>query len=161
MALTDPKGETTIGWSHFVYPESKLLDALCVVAGYGLAEIIYFRDRAFGLYWQHLSKFIVVALIVTVIVNNLLGLYGHRRRDAWADKARRLAFSVAIVLGVLLTSYPLGRWVRYEQVPISVVIAGCVLATFGMGLVRMSFRLVAWMLEQGSNAAVSPGHSAS
>lgn len=161
MALTDPKDETAIGWSHFVYPESRLIDALCVVAGYGLAEIVYFRDMAPGLYWRHFSKFVVVALIATVIVNRVLGLYGQRRRDAWADKARRLALSAAIVLCVLTAFYPLGRRFGLEHVPISVVIAGCVLATFGMGLVRMSFRLVAWMLEQRSNAAVSRGHGAS
>ena len=160
MALTDPKGEMTIGWSHFVYPESKLLDAFCIVAGYGLAEIIYLRDMDPGLYWQRLSKFVAVALIVTLIVNRVLGLYGQRRRDAWADKARRLAFSAAIVLCVLLAFYPLGRRFRFEQVPISVVIAGCVLSTVGMGLVRMSFRLVAWMLEQLRDAAISPGHGA-
>ncbi len=35
-----------------------LLDALCVFAGYGLAEVAYFRDRAPAHYWQHfLSSF--------------------------------------------------------------------------------------------------------
>jgi FlaA1/EpsC-like NDP-sugar epimerase len=159
MTSIDPEGETTIGWTHFVYPESKLLDALCVIAGYGFAEIIYFRDRAPGLHWKHISKFVVIALVVTMIVNQLLGLYGQRPRDTWADKARRLAFSGAIVLSVLATVYPLGRRLPFEQVPISVVIAGCVLATSGMGIVRMSLRLVAWILEQGhSGAAASPGH---
>lgn len=102
--------------------------------------------------------FVAVALIVTLTVNLLLGLYGQKPRDAWADKARRLAISGAIVLSVLATVHQVGRRVPFERVPISVVIAGCVLVTIGMGLVRMSFRLLARMLEQGHIGAPSSGH---
>jgi len=148
MASIEAGGEETLGWTHFVYPESKLLDAICVTAGYGAAEVIFFRDRALGLYWQPLSRFVVLALVVTMIVHHFLRLYGQSPRDAWADKVRRLALSGTIVLSVLVVMYPLGRSLRFEHVPISVVIAGCVLATSLMGLVRMSFRLVALLLEQ-------------
>jgi FlaA1/EpsC-like NDP-sugar epimerase len=157
----DPEGETTIGWTHYVYPESKLLDAVCVVAGYGLAEIIYFRDRAPSSYWGYFLMFVVIALIVTLTVSRPLGLYGQRPHDSWADKANRLAISGTIVLSVLATANLLGRRLPFERVPMSVVIAGCVLATFGMGLVRMSFRLLARMLEQGRTGATSSGQGVS
>jgi FlaA1/EpsC-like NDP-sugar epimerase len=149
MASIEAGGEKTLGWTHFVYPEFKLLDSLCVAAGYGLAEVIYFRDRSPGPYWQPLSRFVVVALVVTMVVNHFLRLYGQSPRDAWADKVRRLALSGTIVLSALVVMYPLGRSLRFEHVPFSVVIAGCVLATSLMGLVRMSFRLIALLLEQG------------
>ena len=155
MASINPEGETTIGWSHYVYPESKLLDAICVIAGYGLAEIINFRDRAPSSYWGYFLPFVVIALIVTLIVSRLLGLYGQRPHDSWADKANRLAISGTIVLSVLVTVNLMGRWLPFERVPIPVVIAGCVLATFGMGLVRMSFRLLAGLLEQGRTGPTS------
>ena len=32
-----------------------VLDFICVVTGYGLAEVTYFRDRAPADYWLHLS----------------------------------------------------------------------------------------------------------
>ena len=161
MAPIDGEGERTIGWSHYLYLESKLLDALCVIAGYGLAEVTYFRDRAPGLYWQRFSTFVIIAVVTTVALNHLLGLYGHSPRDAWTDKVRRLALSGAIMLSVLAIVYPLGRRLRFEQAPISVVIAGCALAAFAMGLVRMSFRLAAWILEHSRHVPAPPGHGVS
>ena len=155
MTSINPEGETTIGWSHYVYPESKLLDAICVIAAYGLAEIINFRDRAPSSYWGYFLPFVVIALIVTLIVSHLLGLYGQRPHDSWADKANRLALSGTIVLSVLATVNLSGRRLPFERVPIPVVVAGCVLATFGMGLVRMSFRLLARLLEQGRTGPTS------
>ena len=44
-----------------------LLDAICVVAGYGLAEVAYFRDKAPAHYWQHFLTFLVVALVLTLV----------------------------------------------------------------------------------------------
>ena len=161
MTSIDPARETTIGWTHYVYPESKLLDVVCVIAGYGLAEIIYFRDRAPSSYWGNYLMFVVIALVGTLIVSRLLGLYGQRPHDAWTDKANRLAISGTIVLGVLATVNLLGRRLPFERIPISVVIAGCVLATLGMGLVRMSFRLLARLLEQGRTGATSSGQGVS
>lgn len=161
MTLGNPDGERTIGWAHFVFPESKVVDALCVISGYGLAELIYFRNRDPSLYWQRFTTFVVIALVITMIVNRLLGLQGQSPRDAWSDKVRRLAFSGVVVLSVLVILYPIGQRLPFERVPIGVVLAGCLLATFLMGLVRMSFRLIAWMLEQGQRGAPSPRHGLS
>ena len=43
MTSINPEGETTIGWSHYVYPESKLLDAVCVIA-----DTASLRSSTFG-----------------------------------------------------------------------------------------------------------------
>ena len=41
-----------------------LLDAISVCAGYGLAEVIYFRHRPPADYWQHFALFLAVAVVV-------------------------------------------------------------------------------------------------
>jgi hypothetical protein len=67
-----------------------LLDSVCVIAGYGLAEVAYFRDRAPAHYWEHFLEFLLVAVVVTIICNRLFGLYGRMWRHAGADEARQL-----------------------------------------------------------------------
>ena len=51
-----------------------LLDILCVMAGYGLAEVAYFRDRAPAHYWQHFGEFLLVAIVITLLSNRVFGL---------------------------------------------------------------------------------------
>ena len=43
-----------------------LLDGISVCAGYGLAEIIYFRHKPPADYWQHFSLFLAVAIVVAL-----------------------------------------------------------------------------------------------
>ena len=62
----------------------------CVVAGFGLAEVAYFRDRAPAHYWQHFAEFLAVAVVVTLMSNRLFGLYGRMWRHAGSEEARQL-----------------------------------------------------------------------
>ncbi len=121
-----------------------LLDALCVVAGYSVAQIIDFRDKAPGLYWQHLASFLLTALVVTLVANHVFGLYGRMWRHAGVEEARQLILSAAVTIAVLVTLYPLGRRVQFERVPMTVIFVGCIFATMGMGLLRFHSRLFAW-----------------
>ncbi len=121
-----------------------LLDALCVFAGYGFAEVTYFRDKAPGLYWPHFASFFGVALLLTLLANHFFGLYGRMWRHAGVEEARQLVLSAAVVMCVLLVIYPLGRSVHVEVVPITVIAVGCIFATMGMGLLRFHSRLFAW-----------------
>lgn len=125
-----------------------LLDAICVAAGYGLAEVFYFRDKAPAHYWQHFLEFVVVAIVVTLTSNRLFGLYGRMWRHAGADEARQLLLSAAVTLCVLVAFYPLGRSLRILLVPPIVVAVGCMFATAGMGVLRFHSRLFAW--QRGS-----------
>jgi FlaA1/EpsC-like NDP-sugar epimerase len=125
-----------------------LLDALCVIAGYGLAEITYFRDKAPGHYWQHFFTFVAIALVVTLIANNVFGLYGRMWRHAGADEARQLVLSAAVVVCVLAAAYPYGHRFKLESVPLIVIVVGCMFTTAGMGLLRFHSRLFAW--QRGS-----------
>ncbi len=125
-----------------------VLDALCVVAGYGLAEISYFRDKAPGQYWQHFFSFILVALVVTITANHFFGLYGRMWRHAGADEARQLVLSAVVVVAVLIAVYPFGRRAKFELVPLMVIVVGCMFTSAGMGLLRFHSRLFAW--QRGS-----------
>ena len=125
-----------------------LLDAICVVAGYGLAEVTYFRDRAPAHYWQHFSEFLLVAIVVTFLSNRMFGLYGRMWRHAGADEARQLLLSAAVTLCVLIVFWPVGNSLRIELVPPIVVVVGCMFAAAGMGVLRFHSRLFAW--QRGS-----------
>ena len=124
------------------------LDALCIVIGYGLAEIAYFRDKAPGLYWQHFSPFLGLVLVLTLVANHIFGLYGRMWRHAGAEEARQLVLSAACVVSLLIVAYPLGRMAHVELVPVAVIVVGCMFATAGMGVLRFHSRLFAW--QRGS-----------
>ena len=132
-----------------------LLDSLCVIAGYGLAEVAYFRDRAPAHYWQHFLEFLLVAIVVTIVCNRLFGLYGRMWRHAGADEARQLMLSTAVSLCVLIAFWPAGRRLRIELVPPIVVVVGCVFSAGGMGILRFHSRLFAW--QRGSKRLGSAG----
>ncbi len=125
-----------------------LLDAVCVVAGYGLAEVTYFRDRAPAYYWQHFATFVFVALIVTLAANHVFGLYGRMWRHAGAEEARQLVLSATVIVCFLVLAYPLGRSIKIGTVPVTVIVVGCMFATAGMGILRFHTRLFAW--QRGS-----------
>ncbi len=121
-----------------------LLDAICVVAGYSVAQVTYFRDKAPGLYWQYLAAFLLTALVVTLVANHVFGLYGRMWRHAGVEEARQLILSAAVTVCVLVALYPLGKRARFEHVPLTVIVVGCMFSTVGMGVLRFHSRLFAW-----------------
>ncbi|MGO8872150.1 MAG: polysaccharide biosynthesis protein [Acidimicrobiales bacterium] len=125
-----------------------MLDSICVIAGFGLAEVAYFRDRAPAHYWMHFGEFLVVAIMVTLLSNRIFGLYGRIWRHAGADEARQLMLSASVTLCFLLAFWPLGRTLRVELVPPIVVVVGCMFSAAGMGVLRFHSRLFAW--QRGS-----------
>jgi FlaA1/EpsC-like NDP-sugar epimerase len=125
-----------------------MLDALCVVAGYGLAEVTYFRNKPPAHYWLHFITFVLVALVATITANHFFGLYGRMWRHAGADEARQLVLSATVVVCVLIAAYPLGHRAKFEAVPVIVIVVGCMFTTAGMGLLRFHSRLFAW--QRGS-----------
>jgi FlaA1/EpsC-like NDP-sugar epimerase len=125
-----------------------LLDSVCVIAGYGLAEVAYHRDRAPEHYWMPFAEFLLVAVVVTLLSNRVFGLYGRMWRHAGADEARQLMLSTAVTLCVLIAFWPAGRALKIELVPAIVVAVGCMFAAAGMGVLRFHSRLFAW--QRGS-----------
>jgi FlaA1/EpsC-like NDP-sugar epimerase len=140
-----------------------LLDAACIAAGYSLAQVTYFRDKAPGLYWQRLAVFLLVAVVVTLAANHVFGLYGRMWRHAGVEEARQLILSAAVVVCVLVALYPLGWRYRLEHVPIIVIAIGCMFSTLGMGVLRFHSRLFAWQRgtrRVGLRVAIVGSHDA-
>jgi FlaA1/EpsC-like NDP-sugar epimerase len=125
-----------------------LLDTVCVIAGYSLAEVAYHRNRAPSHYVLQFAEFLLVAVIITLLSNRIFGLYGRMWRHAGADEARQLMLSTAVTLCVLIAFWPAGRALKIELVPAIVVAVGCMFAAGGMGLLRFHSRLFAW--QRGS-----------
>src|ERR1700677_1446316 len=125
-----------------------LLDAISVCAGYGLAEVIYFRHKPPADYWQHFALFLAVAVVVALTANHLFGLYERMWRHAGAQEASQLCLSAFITMAVLLVFDLIWRMYSPELVPVSVVVVGCLFSTIGMGIIRFHSRLFAW--QRGS-----------
>ena len=144
-----------------------LLDAISVCAGYGLAEIIYFRNRPPADYWQHFALFLAAAVVVALTANHLFGLYERMWRHAGAQEASRLCLAAIVTMAILLALDLIWRMYSPELVPVSVVVVGCLFSTIGMGIIRFHSRLFAWqrgsrqMEDSGgrSTAAIQPMNS--
>jgi len=138
-----------------------LLDTICVFAGYGLAEVIYFRNKAPANYWQHFALFLVVAVIVALVANQLFGLYERMWRHAGAQEARQLLLAAVVTMCVLLAFDLIWRMYSPELVPVSVVVVGCLFSTMGMGILRFHSRLFAWQRgsrQMGLRVAIVGSH---
>lgn len=125
-----------------------LLDAISVCAGYGLAEVIYFRHKPPADYWQHFALFLAAAVIVALTANHLFGLYERMWRHAGAQEASQLCLAAIVTMAILLAFDLIWRMYSPELVPISVVVVGCLFSTIGMGIIRFHSRLFAW--QRGS-----------
>jgi FlaA1/EpsC-like NDP-sugar epimerase len=125
-----------------------LLDAVCVVAGFGLAEVAYFRDKAPAHYWEHFAGFLLVAVVVTLLSNRVFGLYGRMWRHAGSEEARQIVLSSATILCVLIAFWPVVLALNVELVPPIVVVVGCMFSAAGQGVLRFHSRLFAW--QRGS-----------
>jgi len=125
-----------------------LLDSLCVITGYGVAEVAYLRYKAPIHYLPRFTEFLLIALVATLVSNRIFGLYGRMWRHAGADEARQLMLSTAVTLCALIAFWPIGQALRIELLRPIVVVVGCMFATAGMGVLRFHSRLFAW--QRGS-----------
>jgi FlaA1/EpsC-like NDP-sugar epimerase len=125
-----------------------VLDAVCVVAGYGASVVIYFHNEAPIAYWDHFVAFIAFAIVLTLVSNHLFGLYGRMWRHAGVDEARQMMLSSATIGVVLAVLYPAGKAAGLEPAPLTVVLVGLVFASIGMSVLRFHSRIFAW--QRGS-----------
>ncbi len=115
------------------------MDLVIVPVAYLVAVVLRFDGSIPDGYWASFRVFALVAMAIFVIVNYLFGLYGEMWRFASVQEARRVlmagAVSFVIVMGVGW------RWPRGLSIPLSVLVAGSVLALAGIGAVRFQSRL--------------------
>jgi FlaA1/EpsC-like NDP-sugar epimerase len=139
-----------------------LLDTVCVLAGYGLAEVIYFRNKAPTDYLHNFVVFALMAVATTLLSNHVFGLYARMWRHAGAQEARQLLLSTSVCEAVLLVYVGIWRVFDVMLVPLSVVVVGALFAVIGMGTLRFHSRLFAWQRGSKQNVglrmAIVGGH---
>ena len=128
-----------------------VLDTACVIAAYSAAEVFYWRNVAPTEYGWHFELFVLIVLIVTLICNQIYGLYGRMWRHAGLEEARQMILSSGTVAAVLLFIYTVIRLAGYQVVHTQVVVFGLILATLGMSLIRFQSRIFAW--QRGSRGS--------
>jgi len=121
-----------------------VLDAVAIVAAYGVAEVTYFRDRPPAVYYRHFVLFLILALVLHLASNWAFGLYGRIWRYAGIQEARQVLLSAITTFLVLVAFRPLWRMAGLERVPLQVVFIGCAFLTMAMGALRFHSRLFAW-----------------
>ena len=135
--------------AHFIFV---LLDTMCVLVAFGLAEVIYYRNQPPADYWHRFIAFELLAVVTVLLCNHLFGLYVRMWRHAGAQEARQLLLSATVCMGFLLAVDLVCRMFGLQVVPVSVVIVGTVFAAMGMGMLRFHSRLFAW--QRGSKQMV-------
>ena len=128
-----------------------VLDAVCVVAGYSAAEVFYWRNVAPTAYGWHFAVFVVIVMLVTLVCNQIYGLYGRMWRHAGLEEARQIILSSGTVAVFLLVIYAAIQLAGYQVVHPEVLVIGLILATLGMSLMRFQSRIFAW--QRGSRGS--------
>jgi FlaA1/EpsC-like NDP-sugar epimerase len=133
-----------------------VLDAACVVAGYSAAEIFFWRNVAPTTYGWHFALFVLIVMLVTLVCNQIYGLYGRMWRHAGLEEARQIILSSGTVAIILLVIYTAIQIAGYQVVHAEVVIIGLILTTLGMSLIRFQSRIFAWQRgDRGSGLRVA------
>jgi FlaA1/EpsC-like NDP-sugar epimerase len=128
-----------------------VLDAACVVAAYSAAEVFYWRNVAPTEYGWHFELFVLIVIVVTMVCNQIYGLYGRMWRHAGLEEARQIILSSGTVAVVLLVLYTAAQLAGYQVVHLQVVVSGLIVATLGMSLIRFQSRIFAW--QRGSRGS--------
>jgi FlaA1/EpsC-like NDP-sugar epimerase len=116
-----------------------LLDAVLVGFVYVALMALRFDGSVPDIWWTRFRVFLPAALIVHLIVNRLVGLYGPIWRYASIREAQRL-FVAGLVTALAIPI--LASWQR-TMVPLSVSMVGPVVATGLIGLSRFQARFYA------------------
>ena len=158
-SISDSSSQTT-PWSEQIAIKAShvrarllfmVLDAACVVAAYSAAEIFYWRNVAPTEYGWHFAIFLLIAIAVTLISNELYGLYGRMWQHAGLEEARQMVFSTATIAGVLALVYPIVRLAGFDVIHPGVLAFGIISAAAGMSLIRFHSRIFAW--QRGSRGS--------
>jgi FlaA1/EpsC-like NDP-sugar epimerase len=116
------------------------LDLVMVVAVYTGLFLARFEMVVPGGYWDRFALFLPITCIISLGANAAFGCYGRTWRHASIDEAMRL-LGAGLVTGIILV----GAFVwGSERVPLTVLVAGPILATFLFGMLRFQSRLFAY-----------------
>jgi FlaA1/EpsC-like NDP-sugar epimerase len=113
-----------------------VLDMLLSYGAFTAMLVLRFDGRVPKSFWANSRLFLPMALVLILVVNTALGLYGKLWRHASVYEARRLVMA-GVIVGAALFSFELIE----RRMPFSVVFSGTLVATFLMALVRFQSRL--------------------
>jgi FlaA1/EpsC-like NDP-sugar epimerase len=121
-----------------------LLDVFLIVASYTAVLIARFDGSVPSRWWDRFVPFAVAAVAVHLVANALCGTYGPWWRHASIDEARRVVLAGVLAAIVLFGGF---GW-NLARVPLSLLVAGPLLATALQGGVRFQSRLFAFRRSQ-------------
>ena len=113
-----------------------LLDILLTYCAFVAMLVLRFDGSVPKSFWSSSRIFLPIVLVLVVVTNTALGLYGKLWRHASMYEARRLVLS-----GLIVGSCLFGLELTERRMPFSVVFSGTLVATFLMALVRFQSRL--------------------
>lgn len=120
-----------------------LLDAVMVVPAYFIPLVLRFNGGVPPNSWRAFWMLVPVIVLIHLLGNYWLGLYGQMWRYASVQEARRVLLSgVTAAVLVLAVDLLVGRGSR--PIPLSVVALGSATAVMGFGAVRFQSRLFAF-----------------
>jgi len=121
------------------------LDLGVVLSAYLCTLVLRFDDSVPPQYWGSFWRFLPVAAVSHLLVNQLCGLYGPMWRYASVLEARRVVRAGLIGgAGVLIANLLIGRLAGGPRaLPLSVALFGAILNLLGAGAIRFQSRLFA------------------
>ena len=127
-----------------------LIDVVLVLFTYLLLFAMRFDFNVPAHYWDEFRFFLPVACVISIGSMAAWGCYGRTWRHASIDEAVRLLSAGACTGVILVGSFMWGK----ERVPLTVLVAGPILATFLFGMVRFQQRLFAFRRSSYSTTGV-------
>jgi len=128
--------------SRFARRRLVWLDCVAIVAGYGIVTLLDRPDQASWRFWPEILLFFLIALGTHVFSLRVFGLYDRMWRHAGIQDVRDVLMSSAVAVA-LLTAVHAGRRVLPVGAPLTVIVFGGTLVTFGVGCLRFGSRLSA------------------
>ena len=113
-----------------------LLDMLLSYCAFTAMLVLRFDGSVPHSFWLNFRSFLPIVLVIVLLTNTALGLYGKLWRHASMYEARRLVLS-GLIIGTSLFALEFVQ----RRMPFSVVFSGTIVATFLMALVRFQSRL--------------------
>jgi FlaA1/EpsC-like NDP-sugar epimerase len=129
--------ERLVGWIRRDVPLA-VLDLAAVFACYFVPLVLRFGGEVPERYWRGFWFFGSLAVVVHLLFNYLLGLYGQIWRYASVQEARRVLLAGVLSLSLIV---PADLVPRVHPLPLSVVVLGGVLTIGAFGVIRFQARL--------------------
>lgn len=125
-----------------------IFDLAIIIPCYLVPLVLRFEASVKPEYWRSFLAFMPLVVLLHLLSNYLVGLYGQMWRYASVEEARRVVLA-GVVGGVLVVA--VGE-IFSRPLPLSVVIFGAVLSLLGFGAIRFQSRLFSFRRRSVSPA---------